>query len=189
MRLRRITPLALAALLSVPLPLSGCTTVSSSPSAARPGLAPAGERRTAPVPEAPPPLPAPAREELAVVGPASGPPAHRAPGGPADSARAGAGAGAGAGAPDGTAPRGRASQRWAEHRPGGAPPTNRRPAPRAHRPAARAERPVEAPRKTRPEPARKAPLPRRSVGMRDLCRASHGVADPSIVSLCHRAYG
>ncbi|MGA5558077.1 hypothetical protein [Streptomyces lavendulocolor] len=185
MRLRRITPPVLAALLV----LSGCTTVGGVPSAPPPGLAPAGDRLPSPVRELPAerpavrehpvPRPAPAREELAGTGRAPAPPPGKE---------------AGRKAPDTPAGQGRRPHPRAEHRPPGGAGYQRPAAPRQRRSSAGGERRAEAPRAkaprtARPKPAAKRPLPRRSVGMRDLCRASHGVADPSIVSLCHRAYG
>ncbi|QGV82278.1 hypothetical protein [Streptomyces ficellus] len=173
MRLRRIAPPVLAALLA----LSACTTVRGGPPAPpRPGLAPAGELSSpvSPVPPARVPSPAPAREELAETGPGTEtgtglgtapPPAAKKPAGRAA-----------AGAPYRRSP---ARERTAGRV---------RDTAREHT-SERDRRPAGTPRKKRTGPAVTRPLPRQSVSMRDLCRASHGVADPAIVSLCHRAYG
>ncbi|GAA2492422.1 hypothetical protein [Streptomyces gobitricini] len=175
MRLRRIAPPVLAALLV----LSGCTTVAGVPSAPRPGPVPAGGRLPSPVAEFTTPHPAPAREELAGTGRAPGAPPRKEAGHKARDTQAG---------------HGRQPLRRAERRPQTAAEGQRPAPPRQRRSSARHERPVEAPRakaprKTRTKPAPRRPLPHRPVSMRDLCRASHGVADPSIVSLCHRTYG
>ncbi|GGU38352.1 hypothetical protein GCM10010274_27130 [Streptomyces lavendofoliae] len=175
MRLRRIAPPVVTALLL----LSGCTSVGGGPTTPRPSLAPAGGRLSSPVRELPAPRPAPVREELAHTGPVPAPPPGRAAGNAAREASAGPG---------------QRSPRRAEHRPPEAAGEQGLYAPRERRDSARDRRPVGAPRAGAPRGPRtesvpKRPLPRRSVGMRDLCRASHGVADPSIVSLCHRTYG
>ncbi|MGI5484497.1 hypothetical protein [Streptomyces lavendofoliae] len=175
MRLRRIAPPVVTALLL----LSGCTTVGGGPTAPRPSLAPAGGRLPSPVRELPAPRPAPVREELAHTGPVPAPPPGKAAGNAARQAPAG---------------HGQRPPRPVEHRPPKAAGEQGPYAPWERRDSARDRRPVgtpraKAPREPRTEAVPKRPLPRRSVGMRDLCRASHGVADPSIVGLCHRAYG
>ncbi|MEV6782691.1 hypothetical protein [Streptomyces sp. NPDC051098] len=160
MRLR-ITFVALAVLVAS----TGCVSVPHTGKPGTPGMAPAGDRSTAPLeprpaePVTPPhrPTQAPVRETLAETGP-------------------------------GAAATGAPVRQHPEDRPVSAPRRGaEKPPPRRARPAA--ERRAQPPRPRRPRPVVRAPRPRLTYDMRSLCAISDGITDPSLTKLCRVAYG
>ncbi|MFC8919898.1 hypothetical protein ACFT5C_29505 [Streptomyces sp. NPDC057116] len=147
--------------LAVLLGATGCVSVPHTAVEPRPKRwAPAGDPAPSPVHWRPPAEP-PAREELATIAPPPRP-LPRPPRAPVRQDR-------------------RADPPPVRERAKPRPPARRAPAPVPERPRAR----------PRPQPpAAHVPAPPRpSYGMRDVCRASQGVTDPSLTALCRQMYG
>ncbi|MEV1053253.1 hypothetical protein [Streptomyces sp. NPDC049887] len=174
----RIRPLTLAVLLAATgLVTTGCVSVPGTPPPPAPGPAPAGAPSPASLSPERRAEQAPAHAELASTGPE-----ESARSRPADD-RAG-----GDGRRDKAPEPGRAEAPRAHHGHAAAPERRAR----GEREGTRAAEKAAPPRKhgrhatvtgVRP------PRPRTDYGMGDLCRASDGVADPSLVAVCRANYG
>ncbi|MCZ7456845.1 hypothetical protein [Streptomyces sp. WMMC940] len=166
----RIRPLTLAVLLAA----TACVSVPGTPPPPAPGPAPAGAPSPASLSPERPAEQAPAHAELASTGPEKPPrprPADGRAGG--DGRRDEAREPGGADAPRGRERRAAVPEKPAHGRQGG---------------KARAEE-ARSPHKHRMHTGVRPPRVRTHYDMGDLCRASDGVADQSLVAMCRASYG
>ncbi|MFD4585282.1 hypothetical protein ACFWOY_11355 [Streptomyces sp. NPDC058423] len=172
----RIRPLTLAVLLAATgLAATGCVSVPATPPQPQaPGPVPAGTSSPSPVLADRRTEQAPAHGELASTGPQTSPRPR-----PADTREAGADrrdearGPAAAGVPAAREGRADAPERRARGGRGESAPKEQ----------------ARAPRKRGKHTGVRPIRPRTDYGMRDLCRASDGMADPSLVAMCRASYG